>query len=250
MQLYALDPHGNSILATDASRHTDYQCLECGSPVRLRKGDVRHPHFYHTSEERECRQNGKSLRHLGVQLYLLALFSKEECSLEVRFQEINRIADVVWYPKKLIFEVQCSPITALEVSERNRDYAKLGYQVIWLFHDARFNKKRVTAAEAFVQKDPHYFTNIDRHGNGVIYDQFEIIQHGIRKFRMSPLAVDLTHPNQIGFSGDYLDLCSKNGQNSYLERAEKEFKKRKSKARPFFRPYQLLFRYFIERASI
>ena len=249
MQLYALDPDGNSILATEASRHTDYQCLECGSAVRLRKGDVRHPHFFHINEERECRQSGKSLRHLGVQLYLLALFSKGECSLEVRFEGIGRIADVVWHKKKLIFEVQCSPITAAEVEARNRDYAKLGYQVVWLFHDARFNRRRVTAAEAFVQKDPHYFTNIDRHGNGMIYDQFEMIQNGVRKFRMSPLAVDLTIPTGAGFSGDYLDLCAKKEPSSYLERAAQAVNKRERQARPFFRPYQLLFRFFIERAS-
>ncbi|MEM8728221.1 MAG: competence protein CoiA family protein, partial [Chlamydiota bacterium] len=61
--------------------------------------------------------------------------------LEKSFPEIHRIADVVYPPKKIIYEIQYSPITLKEVQQRNRDYATLGYTVIWILHDRHFNRK-------------------------------------------------------------------------------------------------------------
>ena len=51
-----------------------------------------------------------------------------------------------------MFEIQCSPITAREIEERNSDYQSLGYQVIWILHDSLYNKGRLTAAEYFLQE--------------------------------------------------------------------------------------------------
>ncbi len=116
--------------------------------------------------------------------------------MEVAFSSIGRIADVVWEKKRLIYEVQCSSITADEVTTRNRDYASLGYQVIWVMHDKRFNKRSLTAAEAYLWSQPHLYTDINNRNEGHFYDQFAIVKNGRRTRRLSRSPVDptLIHP--------------------------------------------------------
>lgn len=178
MHLYALDENESLISVQDANKQQDYTCLECRSLVRCRKGFLRQPHFYHLQPNRTCRQSGKSLSHIHLQLHLQAKFPGAE--LEKRFSSIQRIADVVYETEKIIFEIQCSPITAREVMARNQDYQSLGYQVIWLLHDQVFNRKFLTAAEHFLQNSPHYFTNFNAQGERVIYDQWDRIEKGCR----------------------------------------------------------------------
>src|SRR5262249_7520278 len=122
--------------------------------------------------------SGKSLVHLQTQRYI----QKElpGCQLEKRFPSVNRIADVVCEEKKLVFEIQCSYITAREIEERNIDYSSLGYRVIWILHDRLYNQFHLTAAEYFLESSPRYFANIDEEGNGYIYDQWDWIEKGRR----------------------------------------------------------------------
>ncbi|MEX1012604.1 MAG: competence protein CoiA family protein [Waddliaceae bacterium] len=187
MQIFACDKNGNHLLASQAIRRVDYDCPECKGLLRLREGSVRRAHFYHTHPTEDCRQSNKSLEHLQVQWRFFDLIP---CRLEQRFSEIDRIADVVWEAEKLIFEVQCSPISLSEVRARNRDYESLGYRVIWILHDRRYNQRKVFPVESF----PHYYTNIDEEGEGIIYDQFEKLQGNLRKSRFPPLTIDPAAP--------------------------------------------------------
>ncbi|MGZ3632715.1 MAG: competence protein CoiA [Parachlamydiaceae bacterium] len=228
MQHYAFDLLGALVFAKSAEKQKDYLCPECQGIVRLRGGLHRQDHFYHLELSPDCRQNGKSAEHLNIQLYFLNMLPEGECFLEYRFPTIRRIADVVWLPNNLIFEIQCSPISAEEVLERNRDYLELGFQVIWIFHDQRFNQTRVSGAEAVLYELPHYFTNIDAEGEGMIYDQFALVRKGWRSSRLSELPVDLSRMNRASecsfascldivacrlrkfsfyFSGDLVDLA-------------------------------------------
>lgn len=227
MHLYALDKNENLILASEADKQTNYFCCECGSVVRCRGGFLRQIHFYHLELNRLCRQSGKSLEHLQVQRHLQDVF-KSECKLEQRFPSINRIADVVWEPKKIIFEIQCSSITAREIEERNRDYYSLGYRVIWILHDRLYNRTRLTAAEYFLQEHPHYFTDINSEGKGYIYDSWNVVEKGKKIVTLGKREIKIvsycdcqaslfTNKNYpkwllkrmqswpIYFSGDYLD---------------------------------------------
>lgn len=235
MQLYALDTEQQLIYAGHALKQQDYVCLECRQVVRVRSGEHRQVHYYHLSPPQLCRQNGKSMQHLQVQLNLQSILPQGECKLECRFPEINRIADVAWHPQKLVFEVQCSPITALEVKNRNQDYAKLGYHVIWILHDSQYNQLKVTAAESFLIDMPHYFTNMDVDGKGIIYDQVSMIVQGIRKEGLNPLKIDLRNVYKmvletssehfpyyvknrlkrwpVFFSGDFVDVYLIGGDN-------------------------------------
>lgn len=197
MQLYAHDSSAGLMHALQAEKHKNYLCLECGQTVRLRSGAHRRRHFYHTQPNQACRLNAKSMNHLMLQDYLQAILPKGEVQLEHRFPSINRIADVAWLTQKIIFEVQCSPITAEEVSNRNADYASVGYQVVWLLHDARYNQSRLSAAEDALLTWPHYYTDMNAEGEGQIYDQFAVIAKGVRKERLERLPVDLSEPRRL-----------------------------------------------------
>lgn len=196
MQLFAYDTSKMVQAASRAERGKDYLCLECNGLVRVRGGVHRRPHFYHLAPSHACRQNGKSMTHLQVQCALQEAIGSS-CKLEVPFPQIARIADVVWPEKQLIFEVQCSPISADEVLSRNKDYASAGFQVIWVLHRQRFGKKRVSAAEQALESHPHYFTTINAEGEGGIFDWFQEIRHGKRVFRSDPLEVQLNRPVSI-----------------------------------------------------
>jgi len=289
MQLYALDQNLTVIYSKNASKHHNYKCLECQSLVRLRGGIHRQNHFYHIDPNRTCRQNGKSMEHLQVQIFLQSQLTENDCILEKRFKEINRIADVVCTSKKIIFEVQCSPISAEEVRLRNRDYGSLGYYVVWIFHEQRFNQSRLQAAEQFLQNHLHYFTNIDASGNGIIYDQFRLFEKGRQIFASRTFPIDVKISQEINkknhvslehklmipdlllkkvdnqtfcFKGDLIAYCgSDDFQGSTFAYAIKILNSRKPVVLTYFqkiqlllikfiaRPYKIIFRMLLEKAS-
>lgn len=191
MPIYALNEHKHLIFAKKALKHKNYICLECLQTLRLRKGDYRQEHFFHLSPKQSCRQHGKGLTHLFIQSTIQKLLGTNCSSLEVPFPLIRRIADLVWHPYKLIFEIQCSPITAQEIQERNRDYQSIGYRVIWILHDKRFNQFRFSSAENALLPFPHYYTNLQANSNGIFYDQFSIYQRGLRFYSSKPVPINL-----------------------------------------------------------
>lgn len=216
MQIYATNETDDWVEARHAKRQQDYRCIECAGVVRLRSGDQRQPHFYHLERSAECRQHGKGEIHLLLQMHLKKLLGEVDCRLEMRFDGIQRIADVVWLSKKLVFEIQCSPISPVEIRGRNAAYAREGYQVVWILHDQRYNQWKLSGAEQTLQQYPHYFTNMDRHGMGMIYDQWAMLIHGRRVKRSLRYPVDLTQPKPwkkafyrnwpLHFAGDMIDL--------------------------------------------
>ena len=105
--------------------------------------------------------------HLRIQQEILQ--SLPEALLEKRFPEIGRIADVLWEEKKIVFEVQFSPIHPIEARERTRDYALIGYQVVWILHENMFNPLRPTPFQDFLKHFVHFYTNIDDLLGGEIY---------------------------------------------------------------------------------
>lgn len=280
MQFYALDKEKKLVYASHAAKQKNYLCLECQSIVRLRSGPHRQSHFYHLTSDQACRQSAKSMAHIQTQLFLISLLPKEEAELEKQFPNINRIADVVWIPQKLVFEVQCSPITSAEVLARNNDYTSQGYQVIWILHDKRYNQWRLSAAEQALRSFPYYYTNMDADGNGIIYDQFDIFDKGFRKYILPPLTIAPQLPRRnhelpkgykkthskailerfhlpVGFSGDLV-----NASEEYVAKILQIEAKLENKAEKlsitqkikkilfhaFVKPYRLIFQILLERA--
>lgn len=286
MQLYALDHLDQPVFIKHAAKGKDYHCLECSNLVRVRSGLHRQPHFYHLQPLSVCRLSGKTMQHLQVQWFLFDQLPAQDCQLEYRFPSIGRIADVAWLSQKIVFEVQCSSITAAEVAQRNADYEQLGWRVVWILHDSRYNQKRLSAAEVYLENFPHYFTTIDAVGKGYIYDQLSVRQKGERilfsprlplslpSFFTSPflqkredLAKMLQNRAQdwpFYFAGDSLDVSLNKRQSQDMidffvqfdqfERAMQENKikykgnrVRNSIHRLFIRPYSLLFQMLLEK---
>jgi competence protein CoiA len=284
VQLHAFDSDGKLISARQAFRHTDYYCLECEQLVRMRGGPQRRCHFYHLEPTLFCRQHQKGPIHLQLQSYFLQQLPPGDCSLELPFPSIRRIADVAWLSQKIIFEIQCSPISAQEVLARNRDYQSLGWTVIWILHDQRYNQVRLSAAEIALRSSPYFFSNMNDLGSGIIYDQFDICEQGIRHKRLPPLPINLkgeirNHLKQdmspyplillnqrtsywkLSLDGDLLSLFGNNPSASYLNQAREIEKQFYSSSIPlkwyhwpaeFWRraiaaPYQVVFRFLLER---
>jgi len=168
------------VKATDAEKGKDYRCPECEGTLHLRSGLARRPHFYHLAKSEGCRQAGKSEAHLEAQLYLQRCL--EGALLEHRFPEVGRVADVMWPQKRVIFEVQCSPIEPEEALARNADYAKCGFQVIWILHAHRYHAAQLKSVERALLNYPHYYTNIDEHGAGMIFDRRWCLEAGQRRW--------------------------------------------------------------------
>ncbi len=127
-------------------------------------------HFYHVYAGPKCQGSGKSPQHYQTQIWISKLLRNQNAVIEHPFPEIKRVADVYWPEKKIVFEVQYSPISFTEMAERNRDYASLGIYTLWILH------ARIFSASAHLERNlvtiPHYFTNINASGQGYIYDQF------------------------------------------------------------------------------
>jgi competence protein CoiA len=191
MQLIALDGQ-KRIHANFAAKRSIYLCPECFNPLRVRSGPHRQAHFYHPSKNPLCYQNGKSLFHLNTQLAIAKQLPPKEAELEVAFPEIGRIADVVWEAKKILFEVQCSPISSEEVAKRTTDYRSLGYTVIWILHDKCFNRRTLSPAEAFLLEQDVYYSSYDEQEAGVIYDQFSLVRNHRRLFKGTKLPLSLS----------------------------------------------------------
>lgn len=179
-------------------------------------------------------QKGKSSAHVQFQRYLklilpdLLLEKKIIISLDV-----HRIADGCWEKEKLVFEIQCSPISLKEAKDRSLDYMKAGYTPVWILHDKKFNKRRLSLAEAYLRKQlPTFFTN-----GGEVYDQFDICQNRNRLLRGPKLTVDLRMPKRnfsannnsfsrswpLYFHGDFLHLVKTEGAShlAHLKKIEK-----------------------------
>jgi competence protein CoiA len=287
MQLYALDNKKIIVNADVALRHQDHECLECGKRVRVRGGIHRQNHFYHLEPNRNCRLAGKGMEHLQAQYYFFNHLPAGEVRLEYRFPEIRRIADVAWLPHKIIFEIQYSSISAEEVASRNADYKKMGWEVVWILHDHRYNKKRLSAAEQALRLSTHYFTDMNAEGVGSFYDQFDLVARGFRQSIMGSLPIEFNKMKRIrqeggsnrlclvdlrlkhwalSFKGDLIDVNSQLKASYYLETAlelERQTKERETKTinqltkrqiisfilnKFFFRPYQLLFQILLEKS--
>lgn len=188
MQTYALNQNEQLISIFQATKNTAYFCPSCKAPMRVKRGALRSPHFYHIT--RLCSSSSTSLAHIHIQKTLAKAFS--DAIIEKKFPLINRIADVAVFSKRIIFEVQISPISKKEVKQRNRDYGKLGFNVVWILHDQTFNRINLSTAERYLLSRPHYYTNINQEGKGIIYDQFAYYQGRRLLFKGSPLPVDLS----------------------------------------------------------
>lgn len=239
MQLYGLDTNNLPIFALNAQKRIDYHCPECAGLIRLREGEIRKPHFYHINPPASCRQNGKSLTHLNIQHQIESQLPEGECVLEKIFPEIHRIADLFWEKERIVFEVQCSPMTKAEMLKRTSSYRSIGCDIVWILHERNYNHYRMSALEQAIAPITHYFSDMTPGGEGIIYDQWSLAKKGCRVKSLPKLEVKLGKPLRdqictdcsspffqmrqktwpLYFDGDLLDLTKVDPDADYLRRA-------------------------------
>jgi competence protein CoiA len=229
MPLYAFDDQNHIIFAPHAEPYRHYHCIECQTPVFKRTGRERQAHFYHKKSIKSCRLYSQSIDHLVMQTQLYGL--NPALIIERPFERILRIADLCWEDKKIVFEIQCSPIEPYHVEKRMRDYAEEGYAVIWLLDDRLYNKKKMRISEPLVRSHGSYYFSLAK---GLVYDQFEVIHENERIARGPHLPIDMLKPlkarhfpklrmfnerkSQNYFAGDLLDKTIR--YPKYIERLQ------------------------------
>ncbi len=187
MAFYAVD-EDDLIDAIDAEPNKIYWCLDCFMPVKARKGKRIFAHFYHLQSAPACKLYSKSEDHLVAQLELKRSFPKGVIDIEKPFIKIGRVADACWEKEKIIFEIQCSSITEKEVEKRMSDYSSVGFDVVWLLDDKKYNQRICRPAEEYFRQHCSYFLSTKQMQ---VYDQFEIFKEGRRVKKSRPLPIDL-----------------------------------------------------------
>ncbi len=157
---------------------------------------------------------GKSVAHEQIQYHL----KKQIPSLELEKAIGKRRADAVWEEKKVVFEIQLSPIAHAEVLGRCSDYTASGYRIVWILHEGIFNGPKVSPAEKFLRESQTtYFTN-----GREIYDQIEVIRGKRRLFQGKQLPIQIEIPCApflsvpdrawpLHFVGDLHTFCATHG---------------------------------------
>lgn len=204
MALYAVDDD-DLIYAGHAERGKLYWCLDCFGPVKRRRGKSWLPHFYHLKASPQCRLYSKTEDHLLAQLQIQKLFPKGTLQIERPFIKVNRVADLCWEREKIVFEIQCSPLTEKEAEMRILDYCSIGYDVVWLLDDKRYNKRVVRPAEDYLRRHSTYYMSIRNGLTSECYDQFEIFANGrrVRKGKRRPIDLrNIRRVPKINFNKD------------------------------------------------
>ena len=189
MPLYALDDDSRIVAAPDATSWRRYRCLECNGRLQKRAGAQRQAHFYHLQTIQHCRLHSRSIDHMILQTHLHHL--NPALVIERPFEKILRIADLCWDEKKLVFEIQCSPIGIKEVEERIKDYAREGYELVWLLDNRLYNRRILRSAETLLRQHACYYFSLSK---TTIFDQFEVLSDTSRLAKGPPLPVDLFQP--------------------------------------------------------
>ncbi len=256
MQFFAQDGNKKEVLAPQATKGDNYTCQECGGTLRVRQGPKRTSHFFHLAHATHRCHRQTSIEHHQTQEHVQKIFPGS--FKEHPFLSIGRIADIFIPNLFLVIEIQCSPISTEEVSERTKDYHSQGMKVLWLLHTKNFNRFRASPAELFLQRFPHYYTDIDRKGHGKIFDQFSLIREGNRIFRSPPyrlnLAMMLPHSTlsfrkywDFHFQGDLIDCPDE------VEKLNKRVAPLLSKKRRWIKwiakVYRTLFYLFLEKIT-
>lgn len=158
MLAYARTASGKRIFVGSAKAGCDYFCIECAGRLRVRRSELRKAHFFHLALQSHCRHAAKSAAHIALQNQIQKALGTD-CDQEVPFPEIGRIADLAWKREKIVIEVQCSPIASQEVEARTKDYASIGWEVVWILHSRSFNALSPSPTVRSLDRTTHYFAN-------------------------------------------------------------------------------------------
>lgn len=156
--LTALDDKNQliSLVTQPTSSKTPFRCPACQSPVHLRQGTIRRPHFAHVQLAHcQFQAENESEEHLTLKAKLYtSLVRTEAVCIEKYLPELQQIADLL-VNDGLALEIQCSPLPVERLKERTKAYQEQGYQVRWLLGRKLWLKAHLTV----LQKQFLYFSS-------------------------------------------------------------------------------------------
>lgn len=133
----ANDEQGIQILAHNAVKNGRYYCPVCDTPVVLKAGSVKMPHFshHHILQCNRYLYKRESLLHLKLKhdLYL-KLNRIYDTAMEYYLDSIEQIPDLL-IEHDLALEIQLSRISPELILSRTAGYYKLGMRVMWLLDE-------------------------------------------------------------------------------------------------------------------
>ncbi|HER6837055.1 TPA: competence protein CoiA [Streptococcus pyogenes] len=145
-----------SLVTQPISTKPPFCCPACKSPVRLRQGIIRRPHFAHVQLAHcQFQAENESEEHLTLKAKLYtSLVRTEAVCIEKYLPELQQIADL-WVNDKLALEIQCSPLPVERLKKRTKAYQEKGYPVRWLLGRKLWLNTHLTA----LQKQFLYFSS-------------------------------------------------------------------------------------------
>lgn len=115
-------------------RNLPYKCKFCPSPMILKRGEIKIPHFAHKVSEECVNRKPESEMHLRMKEYIRSKLPGAE--LEVRVG--NTIFDVAWQGR--FFECQASPLALDEYYQREECAYKNNSFITWILAVPPFGK--------------------------------------------------------------------------------------------------------------
>lgn len=139
----ANDENCNQIFAQEAKKQQSYFCPVCDTPVVLKAGNIKVPHFSH-QHIMQCSRylyKRESMLHLKLKhdLYL-ELNKYYDTAMEFYLESIEQIPDLL-INKYWALEIQLSRISPELILSRTEGYYKLGMKVMWLLDERELKQE-------------------------------------------------------------------------------------------------------------
>lgn len=134
----ALDKENNRIYASTNTERDLYYCQQCGSPVILKKGVEKAPHFAHKTKNSDCAYGNDKDYKSEWHIHMQEIFPSE--TREVRFCDeetgvVKHIADIYLKESNTVIEFQHSPISEEDFFNRTAFHLSAGRRVVWVFDE-------------------------------------------------------------------------------------------------------------------
>ncbi|WP_175988439.1 competence protein CoiA [Bacillus sp. Marseille-Q1617] len=145
-----------------------FLCPYCSSPLVLRVGNIKIPHFAHISKL-PCLYESKkeTANHVLAKILLYERLSQlfEEVKLEYYVKELHQIPDLLISVKEelVAIEIQCSTIPLSELKDRTEGYRRENIHPLWILTQpvsaSSILLKLTSFQQGFIRfsQDLHYF---------------------------------------------------------------------------------------------
>lgn len=144
--MYIAKMNEQLVEASAVTGQQKYVCPGCDSPVQLKRGEIKAPHFAHLSGAQcDTFSEGETAEHLRGKLQLRDFFAAEyEVQMEANLPVLHQRPDLlITKPngKLLAVEFQCSALSLAKIRARTAGYRSRGIQVLWVLGSSYVTRK-------------------------------------------------------------------------------------------------------------